>query len=30
LLQMRLDAPEGELREALYRVVDVFVRGIAP
>jgi AcrR family transcriptional regulator len=30
LLQMRLDAPEAELRDALYRVVDVFVRGIAP
>lgn len=30
LLQMRLDAPESELRDALYRVVDVFVRGIAP
>ena len=30
LLQMRLDAPESELRSSLYRVVDVFVRGIAP
>jgi AcrR family transcriptional regulator len=30
LLQMRLAAPEADLREALYRVVDVFVRGIAP
>ena len=30
LLQMRLGAPESELRPALYRVVDIFVRGIAP
>lgn len=28
LLQMRLDAPPAELRQALYRVVDIFVRGI--
>jgi len=28
LLQMRLDTPPAELRQALYRVVDVFVRGI--
>ena len=25
---MRLDTPPAELRQALYRVVDVFVRGI--
>jgi hypothetical protein len=30
LLQMKLDAPRAELRQALRRVVDVFVRGIAP
>ncbi len=30
LLQMKLDAPDGELRPDLYRVVDIFVRGIAP
>jgi TetR/AcrR family transcriptional repressor of uid operon len=30
LLQMKLDAPRAELRQALYRVVDIFVRGIAP
>ncbi len=29
LLQMKLDSPRGELRQALYRVVDIFVRGIA-
>lgn len=29
LLQMKLDAPRAELRAALYRVVDIFVRGIA-
>lgn len=28
LLQMRLDDPVHELRQALYRVVDIFVRGI--
>jgi len=28
LLQMKLDAPRAELREALYHVVDIFVRGI--
>lgn len=28
LLQMRLDTPPVELRQALYRVVDIFVRGI--
>lgn len=28
LLQMRLDTPPAELRQALYRVVDIFVRGI--
>jgi AcrR family transcriptional regulator len=30
LLQMRLDEPDGELRRALYRVVDIFVRGVSP
>jgi AcrR family transcriptional regulator len=30
LLQMKLDSPRAELRQALYRVVDIFVRGIAP
>jgi TetR/AcrR family transcriptional regulator, repressor for uid operon len=30
LLQMKLDDPRSELRPALYRVVDIFVRGIAP
>jgi TetR/AcrR family transcriptional regulator, repressor for uid operon len=30
LLQMKLDSPRTELRQALRRVVDVFVRGIAP
>jgi TetR/AcrR family transcriptional repressor of uid operon len=30
LLQMKLDAPRAELRQALRRVVDVFIRGIAP
>jgi len=30
LLQMKLDAPRAELRQALRRVVDVFVRGVAP
>ncbi len=30
LLQMKLDDPRPELRPALYRVVDIFVRGIAP
>ncbi|MGH7897650.1 MAG: TetR/AcrR family transcriptional regulator [Candidatus Binatia bacterium] len=29
LLQLKLDAPRAELRQALHRVVDVFVRGIA-
>jgi hypothetical protein len=29
LIQMRLDAPRAELRAALRRVVDIFVRGIA-
>jgi len=30
LLQMKLDAPRRELRQALYHVVDIFVRGVAP
>src|SRR5262245_40279947 len=30
LLQMRLDEPDDELRRALNRVVDIFVRGISP
>lgn len=30
LLQMRLDEPDDELRRALYRVVDIFVRGVSP
>jgi AcrR family transcriptional regulator len=30
LLQMRLNDPDGELRRALYRVVDIFVRGVSP
>src|SRR2546423_4131867 len=30
LLQMKLDSPRAELRQALYRVVDIFVRGVAP
>ena len=30
LLQMKLDDPRSELRPALHRVVDIFVRGIAP
>jgi TetR/AcrR family transcriptional regulator, repressor for uid operon len=30
LLQMKLDAPRAELRQALGRVVDIFVRGVAP
>ncbi len=29
LLQMKLDSPPAELRQALYRVVDIFVRGIS-
>jgi hypothetical protein len=29
LLQMKLDDPRAEVRTALYRVVDIFVRGIA-
>ncbi len=29
LLQMRLDEPPAELRQALHRVADIFVRGIA-
>jgi len=30
LLQMKLDEPTAQLRAALHRVVDIFVRGIAP
>jgi AcrR family transcriptional regulator len=30
LLQMKLDSPRAELRQALHRVVDIFVRGVAP
>jgi AcrR family transcriptional regulator len=30
LLQMKLDDPRAELRAGLHRVVDIFVRGIAP
>jgi AcrR family transcriptional regulator len=30
LLQMRRDEPDDELRPALYRVVDIFVRGVSP
>jgi TetR/AcrR family transcriptional repressor of uid operon len=30
MLQMKLDAPRAELRQALGRVVDIFVRGVAP
>jgi hypothetical protein len=30
LLQMKLDAPHGELRPDLYRVADIFVHGVAP
>jgi len=30
LLQMKLDSPRTELRQALGRVVDIFVRGVAP
>jgi len=29
LLQMKIDDPPAELRQALYRVVDIFVRGIS-
>ncbi len=29
LLQMKLDSPPAELRQSLYRVVDIFVRGIS-
>ena len=29
LLQMKLESPVGELRSGLYRVVDIFVRGVA-
>jgi len=27
---MKLDSPRTELRQALGRVVDIFVRGVAP
>jgi AcrR family transcriptional regulator len=30
LLQMRLDEPDDGLKRALYRVVDIFVRGVSP
>lgn len=30
LLQMRFDEPGDDLRRALYRVVDIFVRGVSP
>jgi AcrR family transcriptional regulator len=30
LLQMRLDAPDEDLRRALHHVVDIFVRGVSP
>lgn len=30
LLQMRIADPDDELRRALYRVVDIFVRGVSP
>lgn len=30
LLQMKLDEPDEELRRALARVVDIFVRGVSP
>jgi AcrR family transcriptional regulator len=30
LLQMRFEEPDNELRRALYRVVDIFVRGVSP